>query len=73
MKLLSIAKELFILTIATLIIAVAVYFFQVPNHVSISSISGLSIVLIKFIPFSMSQITMFMNIVLLGKLELKKR
>ena len=65
MKLLSLAKELFILTIATLIIAVAVYFFQVPNHVSISSISGLSIVLIKFIPFSMSQITMFMNIVLL--------
>ena len=65
MKLLSLIKEIFILTIATLIIAVAVYFFQVPNHVSISSISGLSIVLIKFIPFTMSQITMFLNIVLL--------
>ncbi len=65
MKLLSLIKELLILTIATFIIAVAVYFFQVPNHVSISSISGLSIVLIKFIPFSMSQITMFLNTVLL--------
>lgn len=65
MKLLSLIKEIFILTIATLIIAVAVYFFQVPNHVSISSISGLAIVLIKFIPFTMSQITMFLNIVLL--------
>lgn len=65
MKLLSLIKEIIILTIATLIIAVAVYFFQVPNHVSISSISGLSIVLIKFIPFTMSQITMFLNIVLL--------
>ncbi|OON85053.1 hypothetical protein BXO88_14130 [Oribacterium sp. C9] len=65
MKLLSLIKELLILTIATFIIAVAVYFFQVPNHVSISSISGLSIVLIKFMPFSMSQITMFLNTVLL--------
>ncbi|ETP71726.1 hypothetical protein UYO_2275 [Lachnospiraceae bacterium JC7] len=65
MKLLSLVKELFILTVATFIIAVAVYFFQVPNHVSISSISGLSIVLIKFLPFTMSQITMFLNTVLL--------
>ncbi|WP_036612337.1 YitT family protein [Oribacterium sp. P6A1] len=65
MKLLSLIKELFILSVATLIIAIAVYFFQVPNHVSISSISGFSIVLIKFIPFSMAQITMFLNTVLL--------
>ncbi len=65
MKLLSIIKEIFILSVATLIIGIAVFFFLVPNHASISSISGFSIVLANFIPFTVSQITMFLNIILL--------
>lgn len=65
MRLLSIIKEIIILTVATLIIGIAVFFFLVPNHASISSISGLSIVLTNFIPFTVSQITMFLNTILL--------
>ena len=41
----DVAKEMLILTVAVAIIAVAVYFFLVPSHTSISSISGLGIVL----------------------------
>ena len=38
-------KETVILTAAVAIIAAAVYFFLVPSHASVSSISGLGIVL----------------------------
>ena len=38
-------KETFTLTIAVAIIAAAVYFFLVPSHASVSSISGFGIVL----------------------------
>ena len=65
MRFLNIIKELIILSIATLIIAIAVFFFLIPSHTSISSISGLSIVLVNFLPFSVSQITMFLNVILL--------
>ena len=41
----DVAKETLILTVAVAIIAAAVYFFLVPSHTSISSISGLGIVL----------------------------
>ena len=65
MRFLNIIKELIILSIATLIIGIAVFFFLIPSHTSISSISGLSIVLVNFLPFSVSQITMFLNVILL--------
>ena len=42
---LNVLKETFILTVAVAIIAAAVYFFLVPSHTSVSSISGLGIVL----------------------------
>ncbi len=61
----STAKEYLIMSLASLIIAVAVYFFLVPTHTSISSISGLAIVLENFIPLSMSAITMILNVFLL--------
>lgn len=61
----SILIEINILTIAIAIIAVAVYFFLVPSHTSISSISGLGIVLSNFVPLPLSAITMILNIVLL--------
>ena len=43
-------KEVVILTAAVAIIAAAVYFFLVPSHTSVSSISGLGIVLSNFVP-----------------------
>lgn len=61
----SILIEINILTIAIAIIAVAVYFFLVPSHTSISSMSGLGIVLSNFVPLPLSAITMILNVVLL--------
>ena len=61
----SIIKETSILTVAVAIIAAAVYFFLVPSHASVSSISGLGIVLSNFIPLPLSVITMILNVVLL--------
>ena len=61
----NIIKETSILTVAVAIIAAAVYFFLVPSHASVSSISGLGIVLSNFIPLPLSAITMILNVVLL--------
>lgn len=58
-------RELAILTGAVAIIAAAVYFFHVPSHASVSSISGLGIVLANFVPLPLSAITMILNVVLL--------
>ena len=53
------------MTVAVAIIAAAVYFFLVPSHTSVSSISGLGIVLSNFVPLPLSAITMLLNVVLL--------
>ena len=53
------------MTIATLIIAAAVFFFLIPSHAAVSSVSGLAIVLSNFIPLTVSAITMILNVVLL--------
>lgn len=54
-----------ILTLAVAIVAAAVYFFLVPSHASVSSISGLGIILSNFVPLPLSAITMILNVVLL--------
>ena len=61
----EVIKEIVILTVAVAIIAAAVYFFLVPSHTSVSSISGLGIVLSNFVPLQLSAITMILNVVLL--------
>ena len=61
----DIVKETVILTVAVAVIAAAVYFFLVPSHTSVSSISGLGIVLSNFVPLQLSAITMILNVVLL--------
>lgn len=53
------------ITVATVIVAAAVFFFLVPSRVSVGSISGLALVLSNLIPLSVSAWTMIMNIVLL--------
>lgn len=58
-------KEIIILTWAVAIIAAAVYFFLVPSHTSVSSISGLGIVISNFVPLPLSAITMILNVELL--------
>lgn len=61
----NVLREALILTGVMAIIAAAVYFFLVPSHTSISSMSGLGIVLTNFIPLPLSTITMILNVVLL--------
>lgn len=61
----EIAKEIVILTVAVAIIAAAVFFFLIPSHAAVSSISGLAIVLSNFIPLTVSEITFVLNVVLL--------
>lgn len=58
-------KEGVILTIGVAIVSAAVFFFLVPSQASVSSISGLAIVLSNFIPLPISAITMLLNVVLL--------
>ena len=58
-------REVCILTAGVAVIAAAVYFFLVPSHASVSSISGLGIVLSNFVPLPLSAITMILNVVLL--------
>lgn len=59
-------KEYAILTVGTLIIACAVYFFIIPSHVTVGSISALAMVLSNFLPLPVSAITLAMNVVLLA-------
>lgn len=61
----GLVKETVILTGAVAVISAAVYFFLVPSQASVSSISGLGIVLSNFIPLPLSAITMILNVVLL--------
>lgn len=61
----ALLKEGVILTVAIAIISAAVYFFLVPSRTTVSSISGLGIIIEHFVPLSLSTITMILNVVLL--------
>lgn len=65
MKLGKNIKEFVMITLGTVIIAIAVYFFMLPSHVSVGSAAALAMVLSNFIPLSVATITMIMNIVLM--------
>ena len=58
-------KEFFIITVGTLIVSTAVYFFMLPSHVSVGSGTALAMVLSNFIPLPVSVITLALNIILL--------
>ena len=55
----------FIITFGTVIAASAVFFFLIPSHLAVGSISGLAIILANFIPLKISAITMGLNVALL--------
>ena len=58
-------KDFIVITGGVTIVAVAVYFFMLPSHVSVGSATALAMVLSNFIPLPVSAITLIMNIVLL--------
>lgn len=58
-------RDMAVITFATFIVAVAVYFFMMPNNLAIASIAGLAVVLQKFIPLSVATISLIFNVGLL--------
>ena len=64
-KRVEVIKEYVVITLAIVIISLAVFFFLMPSNLSVGSISGLAIVLHNFIPLSVSAMTMIMNVALL--------
>jgi len=58
-------KEFCVITIGTVIIAAAVYFFMLPSHVTVGSASALALVISNFVPLPVSAITFILNAVLL--------
>jgi len=59
------AWDFLVITVATAIVACAVFFFLMPSHISVGSISGLAIVVSNFVPLPVSAITMIFNVGLL--------
>ena len=58
-------KEFAVITIGTIIIATAVYFFMLPSHISVGSASALALLISNVIPLPVSAITFILNGVLL--------
>ena len=58
-------KEFLIITVGTLIVSTAVFFFMMPSHVSVGSGTALAMVISNFIPLPVSAITLILNVVLL--------
>ena len=58
-------KEFFVITVGTLIVATAVFFFMLPSHVSVGSGTALAMVIGNFVPLPVSAITLILNVVLL--------
>ena len=54
-------REFIIITIGTIIIAAAVYFFMLPSHISVGSAPALAMVISNFVPLPVSVITMLIN------------
>ena len=49
------------ITVGTIIVGIAVYFFMLPSHLSVGSVAALAMMLSNFIPLTVSQITMIIN------------
>ena len=58
-------KEYAAITGGTAIVAIAVYFFMLPSHVSVGSVSALAMVLSNFIALPISVISLALNILLM--------
>ena len=58
-------KDFFIITVGTIIITSAVFFFMIPSQVSVGSASALAMVLSNFVNLPVSEITFIINAILL--------
>ena len=58
-------KEFIVITLGTLVVATAVFFFMLPSQVSVGSGAALAMIMSNFIPLPVSTITFLLNVVLL--------
>lgn len=58
-------KDFLMITVGTIIAASAVFFFLVPSHLSVGSVSGLAIILSGLTSISVSALTMVLNVLFL--------
>ena len=58
-------KDFFTITLGTLVVATAVFFFMLPSQVSVGSAAALAMIMTNFIPLPVSTITFLLNVVLL--------
>lgn len=58
-------KEFVAINVGSFIVACSVYFFLVPSHLTIASISGLAIIISNFVSLPVSTITLVLNIICL--------
>lgn len=58
-------KNFFLLTISTLIMAIGIYFFKFANNFTFGGITGMAVLVAKFIPISASDFSFIANILLL--------
>ena len=58
-------KNFFLLTISTLIMAVGIYFFKFTNNFTFGGITGIAVLVAKFLPISASDFSFVVNILLL--------
>ncbi|MBQ7796259.1 MAG: YitT family protein [Lachnospiraceae bacterium] len=56
-------KSLLTILMGTVIITIGIHFFMAPNHFVCGSITGLAVVLVNFIPVSLSTMTLILNII----------
>lgn len=65
MKIKQLLKEYAYISVGTIIIATAVYFFMLPSHITVGSATALALIISNFIPLPVSAITFILNVVLL--------
>ena len=61
----QIFKEYAIITAAVLIMDIGIYVFKFPNNFSFGGVSGMAVVICRFLPFTAAQINLFINLLLL--------
>ena len=52
-------KEYAVITAAVLIMDIGIYVFKFPNNFSFGGVSGMAVVICRFLPFTASQINLF--------------
>jgi uncharacterized membrane-anchored protein YitT (DUF2179 family) len=58
-------KDFFLLTFSTILMIAGVYFFKFPNNFTFGGVTGIAVLFARLLPFSASDISFIMNMVLL--------